>query len=157
MNNWNNNDSQFFMDTSVAERTCYLCLASKLIWPLWLLNIFTQWGWFVPFCPDDFPGQIKGSESPPNFLFLSIFRAGRTSLCPLSSSSRITTPWGEPSSLWTFESILLDQRLPVEHKLDVFIPPLTRTLLCRLWHSTTSVLFNLLGDLHSSLLQRRTM
>ena len=96
-------------------------------------HIFTQTGWFVSFCLDDFPGQIKGSESLPNFLFLRMFRTGGTSFCPLSSCIRITTPWGEPSSLWTFESILQDQRLPVEHKLDVCIPPLTGTLLLRLW------------------------
>ena len=72
-------------------------------------------------------------------------------------SSRTITPWGKPSDLWTFESTLLDQKLPIEYKLDVFIPPLTGTLLCRLWHSTTLVLDNLLGDLHSSLLQHKLM
>ena len=53
----------------VAERTLYFCLAHELIWPLWLSHIFTQWG-----CP----GQHKNGESPPNSLFLRIFRARQT-------------------------------------------------------------------------------
>ena len=79
------------------------------------------------------------------------------------TSSRITTPWGEPSSLWTFESILLDQGFPVEHKLDAFNPPLTGTLFMlpltfalstatRNFAQTFSYFFS--GDLHTSLLQQ---
>ena len=52
------------LDTTVTERTSY--------------HIFIQWGGFVPFSPDAFPGKIKDRKSPPNFLFLRIFRAGRT-------------------------------------------------------------------------------
>ena len=139
--------------SSVAERISYLCLARKLIWPLWLSHIFTQWGWFVQFFPDDFPGQFKPAK-----LSLSQNLTSRTdglSVLPFHSS-RTITPWGKQSNLWTFESTLLDQRLPVQYKFDVFTPPLAGTLLCRLWHSATSFLFNLLGNFHSSLLQRRT-
>ena len=63
---------------NVAVRTSYFCLARKLIWPLWSSHIFTQWGWLILFCPDHFPGQHKNGESPPNLLFIRIFRAGRT-------------------------------------------------------------------------------
>ena len=56
----------------VAETTSYLFLACKLIWSLWSLLIFTQWGWLILFYPD------HNGESPPNSLFLRIFRAGWT-------------------------------------------------------------------------------
>ena len=65
-------------DCVVAERTSYFCLARKLIWPLWSSHIFTPWGWLILFSPDYFPGQHKNGESPPNYLFLTTFRAGRT-------------------------------------------------------------------------------
>ena len=81
----------------VAERTSCFCLARKLIWPLWSMHIFTQWGWLILFSTDRFSGQRQNSESPPNYLFLRTFRTGET---PLHSSS-ITTPWGKPSNLWT--------------------------------------------------------
>ena len=61
----------------VAERTSYFCLVRKLIWPLWSSHVFTQWGWLI-FSPDHFPGQHKNGESPPNYLFLRTFWAGRT-------------------------------------------------------------------------------
>ena len=60
----------------VAERTSYFCLACKLIWPLWLSNIFTQWGWLILFSLDYFPWQHNNGVSPPNFLFLRIFWVG---------------------------------------------------------------------------------
>ena len=87
-----------------------------------LSHIFTQWGWRIPFGLDDFTGQIEFGESPPNYLFLKIFRTGRVSFCPRSYSSRSITPWGEPSNSWTFECTLLDQRFPVEYELDELIP-----------------------------------
>ena len=88
----------------VAERTSYFCLARKLIWPLWQSHIFPQWGLLIPFCSCHFLEQFKGGESAPNSLFLRIFRAGRTFLRSTLPSSRITSLWGEPSSLWTFVS-----------------------------------------------------
>ena len=93
----------------VAERNSYFCLVRKLIWPLWSSYIFTQWGWFILFSPDYFPWQHKNGESPPNYLFLRTFRS-RTDVLSVRShhSSRITTPWGKPSNLWTFESTILD-------------------------------------------------
>ena len=117
----------------VAERTSYFCLAQKFIWPLWSSYIFTQGRWLILFCPDHFfPGNIKMTKDRQTFSSSeSLERDGRLSLRSLPSS-RITTPWGEPSSLWTLESILLDQRFPVKHILDVIILPPTGTLLCRL-------------------------
>ena len=108
-------------------------------------HIFTQWGWRIPFGPDDFPGQIEFGESPPNYLILKIFRTGLMSFCPRSYSSRSITSWGEPSNSWAFGSTLLDQRFLVEYELDELIP---------LRHSATSFLDNLLGDHYASLLQQ---
>ena len=86
----------------VAERTSYFCLARKLIWPLGFTHIFTQWGWLILFSPDHFSGQHQIGESPPNTLFLRDFRKGQTYLLSaLFISSRIMTPWGKPSNLWT--------------------------------------------------------
>ena len=88
----------------VAERTSYFCLARKLIWPLWLTHIFTQWGWLILFIPDNFSGQHQIGESPPNYLFLRTFRKLQTYLLSalfFSSSSSITIPWGKTSNLWT--------------------------------------------------------
>ena len=118
---------------SVAERTSYFCLVHKLIWLLWSSHIFTQLGWLILFSSDHFPRQHKNGESLPNYLFLRTF-SSRTDMFSVHSlhSSRITTPWGKLSNLWTFESTLLDQGFPVEHELDAFNPPLSGTPLCRL-------------------------
>ena len=56
----------------------YVLLLYNIVAERTLYHIFTQWGWFVPFCPNTFPRQIKSSKSPPNFLFLRIFQAGQT-------------------------------------------------------------------------------
>ena len=66
-------------------------------------------------------------------------------------SSRTIKSRGKPSNLWTFEATLLEQRFPVEYKLDVFIQPLTEKLLCltfvmstaTLRHSAISLFLNL--------------
>ena len=71
--------------SQLCHRKNFVCLAHKLFWPFVSSYIFTQWGWRIPFGPDDFPGHIEFGESPPNYLFLSIFRAGRTFVCPLPS------------------------------------------------------------------------
>ena len=99
----------------------------------WSSRIFTQWGWFILFSPDHFPGQHKNGESPPNYLFLRTFRAGRTYFLSgpfIAAESR----HHEESHLiyGPFESILLDQGFPVEHELDTRNPPHTGTPLCRL-------------------------
>ena len=93
---------QFWGKALVAERISYLCLACKLIWPLWSTHIFTQWGWLILFSLDHFSGQHQIEESPPNTLFLRAFQKGQTYLLSaLFISSSITTPWRKPSNLWT--------------------------------------------------------
>ena len=120
-------------DKAVAERTSYFCLARKLIWPLWSLHIFTQWRWLILFIPDHFPGQHKNGESPPNYLFLSIFRTGRTYFLPTPFIAAASQHHEESRLInGPFESTLLDEGFPVEHELDACNPPLTGTLLWRL-------------------------
>ena len=94
----------------VAEKTSYFCLALKLIWPLWSSHIFTQWGWLILFSPNHFPGQHKKRWKPATLPLLQNL-SSRTDVLSVRSlqSSRITTPWGKPSNLWTSESTLLDQ------------------------------------------------
>ena len=75
-------------------------MARKLIWPLGLTHIFTQWGWL--FSPDHFSRQHQIKESPLNTHFLRTFPKGQTYLLStLFISSIITTPWRKPSNLWT--------------------------------------------------------
>ena len=122
----------FLYLASVAERTSYFCLACKLIWPLWSLHIFTQWGWLILFSPDHFPGQHKNGESPPNYLFLRTFRAGRTYFLSAPFIAAESQHHEESCLIYgPFESILLDQGFTGEHKLDACNPPLAGTLLCR--------------------------
>ena len=62
-------------EVSVAERTLYV----------WHVNFLTV-GLGIYFHPmDNFPGHIEFGESPPDYLFLGNFRAGRTFVCPLPS------------------------------------------------------------------------
>ena len=103
-----NNTFTIFLYKSLCSRKNFVCLARKFV----SSYIFTEWGWRILFSPDDFPGQIEFGESPPNFLFFSISRAGRMCFYPRSYSSSCITPWGEPSNLWTLESTLLDPRVP---------------------------------------------
>ena len=118
---------------AVAERTSYFCLARKLIWPLWSLHIFTQWGWLILFSPDHFPRQHKNGESPPNYLFHRTFRAGRTYFLSAPFIVAESQHHGESRLIYIpFEFTLLDQGFPVEHELDACNPLLTGTLLCRL-------------------------
>ena len=137
----------------------------NLIWPLWSMNIFTQSGWLILFIPDPFSGQHQIGESPPNTLFLRTFRKGQTYLLSvLFISSRITTPRGKPSNLWT--SWVYTQGFPVEYELDKFNTPHTGTTLshlqlwlCRLRckitlrHPATSSLGNIFWR-HASLPQQ---
>ena len=45
---------------SLKERISNYCLARELFWLLrFRFYIFDQWGWFMPFCSEDFPGQYK--------------------------------------------------------------------------------------------------
>ena len=71
-----------------CSRKNFVCLVRKLFWLMVSPYIFTQWGWRIPFGPDDFPGQIEFGESPPNYLLLKILRAGRMYFRPLSSWRR---------------------------------------------------------------------
>ena len=50
-------------------------------------HIFTQWGWFIPFCPEEFLGQYKRRWKHALFLPSHIFWAGRTDPPFLSNSS----------------------------------------------------------------------
>ena len=63
---------------SQCSRKNFACLARKLFWPLVSSYIFTQWGWRIPFGPDDFPGHIEFGESPPPKLHLSLHLSSRT-------------------------------------------------------------------------------
>ena len=66
------------------------------------MHIFTQWGWLIPLSPDHYSRQHQIGERPPNTLFLRTF-SNRIDVITVHSpfSSRITTPWGRPSNLWT--------------------------------------------------------
>ena len=93
----------------VAERTLYFCLARKLIWLLWLSHIFTQWGWLILFSPDHFPGQHKNGESPPNYLFLRTFWAGRAYFLSVPFIAAESQHHEESCLIYgPFESTLLD-------------------------------------------------
>ena len=137
------------------------CLVRKLIWPLGSSNIFTQWRWLILFSPDHFPGQHKNGESPPNYLFLKTFRTWRTHFLSAPFIAAESKHHEESRLIYgPLESTLLDQEFPVEHELYVFNPPLTVTLLCRLYillcpqrraillrHSTISFLGNIIWRL----------
>ena len=117
----------------VAERTSFFCLGHKLIWPLWSSHIFTQWGWLILFSPDHFPGQHKNGGSPPNYLFLRTFQAGQMYFLSTLFIAAKSQHHEESHLIYRpFESTLLDQGFPVEHKLDICNPPLTGTPLCHL-------------------------
>ena len=99
---WNWRDLSKYLNSRVAERTSYFCLAHNLIWPLGSTHIFTQSGWLILFSPDHFPRQHQIGERPPNTFILRSFRTGQTSYCPLSFfSSSTTTPRGKPTNLLT--------------------------------------------------------
>ena len=87
-------------------------MARKLFWPLVSSYNFTQWGWRIPFGPDDFPEHIEIDESPPNCLFLRNLQTGRTYFCPLFYQQQLTTMRIEPSNSWTFGSSILDPGVP---------------------------------------------
>ena len=115
----------------VAERTSYFCLARKSIWPLWSSHIFTQGGWLILFNPDHFPGQHKNGESPPNFLFLRTFRAGRTYFLSAPFIAAESQHHEKSRLIYgPLESALLVKGFPVEHEVDAFNQPLTGTPLC---------------------------
>ena len=114
---------------SVAEITSYFCLECKLIWPLWSSHM----GWIILFSPDHFPGQHENGESPPNYLFLGTFRAGRTYFLSAPFIAAESQYHGQSRLTYgPFESTLLDQGFPVEHELDARNPPLRGTPSCRL-------------------------
>ena len=116
----------------VAERTSYICLARKLIWPLWSSHIFIQWRWLILFSLDHFPGQHKNGESPPNYPFLRTFRAGQTYFLSVPFIAAESQHHEESRLIYgPFESTLFVQGFPVEQELDAFNPPLTGTPLCR--------------------------
>ena len=118
---------------TVAERSSYVCKARKLIWPLWLSHIFTQWGWLILFSPDHFPWQHKNGESPPNYLFLRTFWEGHTYfLCAPFIAAELQHHEESRLIYGPFESTLLHQGFPVEHELDSCNPPHTGIPSCRL-------------------------
>ena len=80
----------------VAERIPNYCLARESFWPLrFRSHIFDQWGWFIPFSSDDFPGQYKRWWKRALPLFLTYFPS-RTDRSPLPHlSSRPPSTWGE--------------------------------------------------------------
>ena len=128
---------------TVAEKTLYFCLACKSIWPLWSLHIFIQWGWLILFSPDHFPGQHKNGKSPPNYLFLRTFWAGRTYFLSAPFIAAESQHHEKSRLIYgTFESTLLDQGFPVEHELDACNPPLTGTLLSPLTFAMSTVMRN---------------
>ena len=52
----------FWLNNIVAERNNFkfIVWCGNYFWPLkFRFYIFDQWGWFMPFCSDDFPGQYK--------------------------------------------------------------------------------------------------
>ena len=101
---------------NIAQRTSYFYLVCKLIWPLWSSHIFPQWGWLILFSPDHFPGQHKNGESPPSYLFLRTFRAGRTYfLSAPFIAAESQHHEGSHLIYGPFESTLLYQGFPVEH------------------------------------------
>ena len=79
----------------ICSRKNFVCLACKLFWPLVSSYNFTQWGWRIPFGSDDFSGHIEFGENPPNYLFLSNLRAGRTSFGPLPSIAAVSLHYEE--------------------------------------------------------------
>ena len=147
----------------VAERTSYFCLARKLIWPLWLSHIFTQWGWLIPFSPDHFPRQHENSESPPNYLFLRTFWAGRMYFLSVPFIAAESQHHSESHLIYgPFESTLLDQGFPVEHELyayrNTFMSPLTFALSTAMRNYTQTPSYLIPGHasflLYASLLQQ---
>ena len=101
-------------------------MARKVTWPLVSSDIFTQWGWLIPLCPDLSRAIQRRSKSAN--LLLPQQPSSRTDvfLSALFNSNCFMTPWGEPTNTWAFES-LLDQRFPDEHELDEYIMPSTNS------------------------------
>ena len=112
---------------SVAEGTSNFCLACKSTWPLVLSDIFTQWGWLIPFCQNLSQAIQRQWKSANLSLPQKLLSRMDVFLSTSFISSSFITPWGEPSNSWAFESTLLDQRFPVEHELDKYITPLTNS------------------------------
>ena len=85
-----------------------------------------------PILPGPFPGNSKTVKERQSIFSeekIDWQPSSRTDVflsSPFNSSSFITL-WGEPSNSWTFESTLLDQRLPVEHELVEYITPSTNS------------------------------
>ena len=86
-----------------------------------------------------FPGNKKKWWKPAKLSLPQNLSIRMDVLSVFSLHSRTITPWGKPSNLWTFESTFLDQSLPVEYKSDVFIPPLTGTLMSPLTFAMSTV------------------
>ena len=102
----------------------------KLIWPLWLTHIFTQWGWLILFIPDHFSRQHQIGESPPNYLFLRIFPTGQTYLLSTPFIAAASQHHERSHLIYgPLESTLLDQGFPVEYELDAFNPPHRNTFI----------------------------
>ena len=127
----------------VAKRTLYFCLALKIIWPLWLSRIFTQWGWLILFGPDYFPGQHKNGESPPNYLFFRTFWTEWMYFLSAPFIAAESQRHEENRLIYgPFESTLLDQGFPVEHELDTFNPPHRNTFMSPLTFAMSTVMRN---------------
>ena len=125
----------------------------KLIWPVIVVAYFHPMRMTYPILLGTIlPGQHKNGESPPNSLFLGIFRAGQT--CFLSAP--FTAPWGKPSNLWDLWVSPFRPKGPSWIWIrcnnsatyrNTFISPLTfamSTATCKsLRHSATSFLDNI--------------
>ena len=112
---------------SIAERTSNFCLVRKLTWPLVSSDIFTQWGWLIPFCPE-FSQAIQRRWKSVN-LSLPQPLSSRTDVF-LSASSIAAVSLHYKESLIIHGPLsftLLDQRFPVEHELNEYITPSTNS------------------------------
>ena len=84
---------------SCLKLLCYSneleCLARKLTWPLVSSDIFTQWGWLIPFCPDLSRAiQRRWKSANLSLPQKSLDRTDVFLSAPFNSSSFITL-WGE--------------------------------------------------------------
>ena len=119
---------------SVAERTSNFCLARKLTWPLVSSDIFTQWGWLIPFCPD-LSRAIQRRWKSAN-LSLPQNLSSWTDVF-LSTPLSAATHHHEDRAVWFMDPLGLSfytQGYTVEYELEELIPPLTIQLL----HSWTT-------------------
>ena len=142
----------------VAERISKYCLARESFWPLrsWS-HIFTQWGWFIPFCPDEFPGQYKSRWKRAISLLIFFEQDGPILLFSLTPVADHPSPRGENIQFMDrcflgnhsiiICSSLLDQRIPEASKW-MFNSAYDITTQFLLWYQQ----FNSCSDFSNSIL-----